>query len=91
MSSGSGCTNPQNPPRVILVVRDAAVADPPLSHDGVKARIGHGIAATATRRLGAIDERINCGVAAMLFFDFTVSSAAEEKEYTAYNSSDGND
>ena len=58
-----------------MVVSDAAIAESSVSHDRVEARVGHGDAAAAARRLGAVDECVHSSVPAMLLLDLSVSSA----------------
>lgn len=46
-----------------------------MGHDGVKARVGHGNATAGGRRLGAVDEGIDSGIAAMFLLDFGIPSS----------------
>lgn len=67
--------DPQDTTRVILIVCDTAITEPAVGHDGVKARVGHGNATAGRRWLGAVDEGIDGGIAAMFLLDFGIPSS----------------
>ena len=79
-------------PRIIFVIGDAAVADPPLRHDRVEARIADGISTAAARWLATAGEEIaDGGVPAVLLLELLVASAAHVEEYAAQNTGNGDD
>lgn len=83
-----GKTYSENLPRVILVVGDAAVAHAAVGERGIHARVGHGHAAAA-RGLGAADEGVHGGVAAVLLLDLGVALAADVEEDASDDGGDG--
>lgn len=65
----------QYPPRVILVVGDAAIALPPIHEAWVDARVVHGRCAGV--QLTARNKLVDVGsVAAVVFFSLLLASAA---------------
>lgn len=71
-----------------MVVRDAAAAQSPLSHNRVEAGIGvHRVAATASWRL---HEGVDGSIASVLLLDLSVPLASNEEEDGAQCRSDSN-
>jgi hypothetical protein len=81
-------TYAKDPPGVILVIGDAAVAHPPLSHHWIQPGIRHGPRAASGR---LADEGADCGVAAVLLLDLLVPLAAHVEETASNRACDDND
>lgn len=67
------------PPRVILVIGNTTVTQPPLDHDGIEAGIGHGAGAAP----GLADKSVDSSVAAVLLLELPVTLAAQVEGGTA--------
>jgi hypothetical protein len=80
-------TYPQNTTRVVLIVCNTAITEPAVGHDGVEARVGHGNATTGRRRLGAVDEGIDGGIAAMFLLNFSIPSAPHSEKGSSQKTS----
>jgi len=83
--------HPEDLPRVVLVIGDAAVAQSALGHDGVQATVRDGQAAAAAGRLASSDERVDGGVATVFLLDLAVASASHVEEATAHDARYSND
>jgi len=78
-------TYPEDLPRVVLVVGDAAVAEAAAGHDGL---VKAGVAAAAGR-LAVGDEGRDGGVAAVLLLDLGVAPSPEKEDGATRNPYDG--
>ena len=89
-TTGAG-TYAKDPARIVLVVCDAAVAHSPMGHDGVEAGIRHGDAPAAAWWLGAVDEGVDGGIAAVVFLYFGVAPPPDEEKGGTYDGGENAD
>lgn len=68
--------DPENLPRVVLIVCDAAIAQAALDHNGVQACVAVRETAAAVR---LAKEGAGCSIATMLVLDFAVTTTAHEE------------
>ena len=81
----------EDPPRVVLVVCDAAIAHPPLSHDGIKAGIVERGSTTAIRWLTTSNEIADSCVPLVLLLNLASLLVADDEEDAPGNCCSGND